>query len=113
MRQQTILLHQIQQQVQQVEQETHRETEKHVHEQKVNPKQQKNMERRQRKSLSTTTGTDIGLKIYTTKSRGWAEVPMRKNSLLKGIEDTIINWTYADPNIKGKRDHGTIGIRPD
>lgn len=59
-------------------------------------------EEKRGKSLTKVTGTDIGLKIYTPKSRGWAETPLRKNSLLKGIEDKNINWTYTDPLIKEK-----------
>lgn len=47
-------------------------------------------------------GNDIGLKIYTTKSKGWPEVPLRKNSLLRGIEEKTIKWTYTDPRIKEK-----------
>lgn len=36
---------------------------------------------KRRKPLSKIAGTERGLKIYTTKSRGWAEAPLRKNSL--------------------------------
>lgn len=91
---------QVEQHVEQ--QEINMETEKQVEEQAVKPRPPRYQERKQRKSLSRITGTDIGLKIYTTKTRGWVEVPMRKNSLLKGIEDKIIKWTYTDQNIKEK-----------
>lgn len=77
-------------------------SEKQAQEQAVKPKHQKHTDRRQRKSLSRITGTDIGLKIYTTRNKGWVEVPLRKNSLLKGIEDKIIKWTYTEPKIKEK-----------
>lgn len=55
-----------------------------------------------KKSITRITGRDVGLKIFTTKSKGWAEKPLRKNTLLKGIEDKIIKWTYTDPTIKEK-----------
>lgn len=34
-----------------------------------------------RRSLTKITGRDIDLKIYTPRSRGWPETPLRKNSL--------------------------------
>lgn len=76
--------------------------ENQVQEQAVKPKHHRHLERRQRRSLSRITGKDIGLSIYTTKNRGWVETPMRKQALLKGIEDKIIKWTYTDPNIREK-----------
>lgn len=50
----------------------------------------KKQERKQRKSLTRINGVDIGLNIYTPRSKGWAEVPLRKNSLLRGIEEKHI-----------------------
>ncbi len=95
--------HQQKQQQQQLEEETNMEiADKQIQEQATKPKQSKHHERRNRKSLSRVTGSDIGLKILTTKSKGWVETPMRKNALLKGIEDKIIKWTYTDPTIKEK-----------
>lgn len=61
----------------------------------------KKHEKKQRKSLTKISGTDIGLNIFAPKIKGWAEVPLRKN-LLKGIEDRNIKWTYTDPTIKEK-----------
>lgn len=54
-----------------------------------------------KRSLSKVLGTEIGLRIYTTKKRGWAEVPLRQNSL-KGIEDKIIKWSCTDASKKEK-----------
>lgn len=30
------------------------------------------------------------------------KTPVKKNSLLKGIEDKVIKWTHTDPSIKEK-----------
>ena len=57
---------------------------------------------RKRKSLTKITGKDIGLKIYTNKSKGWPETPIRKQTLLSGIESKDFKWTHADPKVKEK-----------
>lgn len=62
----------------------------------------KRHQEKRRKSLTKTVGTDTGLKVYTPKSKGWAEVPLRNNSLLRGIEEKEIKWTYTDSTIKEK-----------
>lgn len=77
-------------------------TERQSQETVVKSKHQRYQERKHRKSLSRITGKDIGLTIYTSKSKGWPEFPMRKQALLKGMDDKVIKWTYNDPNIREK-----------
>ena len=63
----------------------------------------KKQERKEkRKSLTKIKGTEVGLQILTAKSTGWPEVPPRKQSLVKGIEEKSIKWTYTDPTFKEK-----------
>ena len=72
-------------------------------ERKIQRKKCKKQERRNKqKSQTKTKGTEVGLKIITAKSKGWPEVPLRKESLIKGIEDKTIKWTYTDPTFKEK-----------
>ena len=57
---------------------------------------------KKRKTMTKITGTDIGLKVHTPRSKGWVETPLRKQALIQGIEDKSIKWTYTDPSIKEK-----------
>lgn len=77
-------------------------TEKQEQETVAKPKQQRHSERKIRNSLRRITGKDIELTIYSTKNRGWDEMPMRNHAIVKGIEDKTIKWTYTDTNITEK-----------
>ena len=82
----------------------------------MSKKKCKKQERKEkRKSLTKTKGTDVGLQIITAKSMGWPEIPLKKQSLVGGIEDKTIKWTYTDPtytekDIEEKIVFGTVDL---
>ena len=46
------------------------------------------------------SGHDIGLSIYTTRTLGFPENPLKKHSLLEGIRNGTIKYTYTEGNLK-------------
>lgn len=44
--------------------------------------------------VRTVTSKEIGLKVYTPKSRGWPKGTLTKGMILKGIEDGSYKWSY-------------------
>lgn len=44
--------------------------------------------------VRTITAKEIGLRIYTIKSKGWPEGTLTKGRILRGIEEGIYKWSY-------------------
>ena len=58
----------------------------------INTKQQEKTKSKKTK----ISGQDIGLTIYTTRTLGFPEIPLKKHSLLEGIRNKTIKYTYEN-----------------
>ena len=116
--------HQQQHQQQRQQQQKHQQQEKHQHQQQSQPQKQE-QERESEASRRTEStqplqatpssssvdpekakpkqtkisGHDIGLSIYTPRTLGYPENPLKKHSLLEGIRNKTIKYTYDDANL--------------